>query len=76
MKELRCERSCDGSSTASDDGRSFTPQRWSTPLSSYHRFGPRLVAAEGEARWHAPGPEGEFSYLEFHSDRIDSNASP
>lgn len=50
--------------------RSFTRQRWSTPVGHYRSFGPRRVAVSGEGRWHAPPPEGEFAYLEFHVDDI------
>ncbi len=50
---------------SSSDGRTFTRQRWSTPVGSYRTFGARRVAAKGEGRWHAPAPEGEFAYLEF-----------
>ena len=50
---------------SSPDGKTFTRQRWSTPVGSYRRFGLRRVGAKGEGRWHAPPPEGEFAYLEF-----------
>lgn len=56
---------------ASSDGARFTRQRWSTPLAGYRRFGPWTISASGEARWHAPAPEGVFSYLEFRLDDID-----
>lgn len=55
---------------SSADGRSFTSQRWSTPLRDRRRFGPWSLAGVGEAHWHAPEPEGEFAYLEFHLDDI------
>ena len=64
----------DDRTRASADGRHFTPQRWSTPLSRYRTIGPRRVVTYGEARWHAPEPEGEFSYLEYHLDEIVYNA--
>lgn len=60
---------------ASPDGKSFTQQRWSTPIHSYRDFGGRLVAVTGEARWHAPEPEGVFTYLEFNVDGISYNLS-
>jgi hypothetical protein len=50
---------------ASSDGSRFIRQRWSTPLSGYTRFGTRRISATGEARWHAPAPENEFTYLKF-----------
>jgi hypothetical protein len=37
------------------------------------RAGRRVVVA-GEARWHAPAPEGEFSYIEFNVDDLVYNA--
>jgi hypothetical protein len=58
---------------ASADGRSFTPQRWSTPLTGYRAFGERRLSSLGAARWHAPEPEGEFDYLEFVIDELTSN---
>jgi hypothetical protein len=64
----------DDRTRASADGRHFTPQRWSTPLSGYRTIGVRSVATYGEARWHAPEPEGEFSYLEYNLDEIAYNA--
>jgi hypothetical protein len=64
----------DDRSRSSSDGRSFTPQRWSTPLSEERDFDGRRVNAHGEARWHAPLPEGEFAYLDFELDAITYNA--
>ncbi|HYN31992.1 MAG TPA: DUF6544 family protein [Ilumatobacteraceae bacterium] len=63
----------DDRSRSSSDGRSFTPQRWSTPLSAQRDFDGRRVMAHGEARWHAPLPEGEFPYLDFDLDAITYN---
>jgi hypothetical protein len=60
---------------ASQDGHSFTPQRWSTPVHDYRTFGSRRVSAEGEARWHAPDAEGEFAYLELSLDEITYNVT-
>lgn len=59
---------------ASDDGKGFTPQRWSTPVRGYSNIGCRRIATVGEGRWHAPEPEGEFTYLEFHVDEITYGA--
>ncbi len=61
---------------ASADGKTFTRQRWSTPMGWYRTFGGWRVAAKGEARWHAPAPEGEFAYLEFELADITYNARP
>ena len=58
---------------ASADGRTFTPQRWSTPLGGYRVVGSRRIATYGEGRWHAPEPEGEFTYIEFNIDHITYN---
>ena len=53
---------------ASPDGRTFTRQRWSTPVRSEGEWDGRRVCGVGEARWHAPDPEGTFTYLEFVVD--------
>jgi hypothetical protein len=50
---------------SSRDGSSFARQRFSTPLRGYQAYGPVRLARFGEARWHAPAPEGEFAYGEF-----------
>ncbi|WP_185995706.1 DUF6544 family protein [Nocardioides campestrisoli] len=57
---------------ASDDGRSFTPQRWSTPLSGHRddEQGQR-VPTSGQGRWLAP--EGWFTYVELHFDDVAHN---
>lgn len=52
-------------------GVAFTPQRWSTPVTSEGAFDGHRLARTGEARWHAPDPEGEFAYLEFVIDAVD-----
>jgi hypothetical protein len=61
---------------SSPDGRSFLPQRWSTPLTGYRDFDGRQLSSLGAARWHAPEPEGEFGYLEFVIDRLVANPVP
>lgn len=60
---------------SSPDGKAFVRQGWSTPVTGYKSFGPRRVGTIGEARWHAPEPEGEFAYLEFHIDEITYNGA-
>jgi hypothetical protein len=55
----------DDRSRASADGRTFTPLRFSTPARAYRQYGPVRLMSHGEARWHAPAPEGEFTYGEF-----------
>jgi hypothetical protein len=60
---------------ASPDGKTFTRQRWSTPITGYRDFRGRSVGATGQARWHAPAPEGGFTYLEIVVDDIDYEAA-
>ena len=60
---------------SSPTGGTFTQQRWSTPLCDYRTLGDRRIATVGEGRWHAPDPEGEFAYIEFHVDTIDYNVT-
>jgi len=54
---------------SSADGRTFTRQRWSTPISDYRSFDGRRVGALGQAFWH-PADEPSFDYLEFHVDGV------
>jgi hypothetical protein len=54
---------------SSSDGRTFTRQRWSTPLGGYRRVDGRRVASVGRGRWH-PVDGAAFDYLEFHIDAI------
>jgi hypothetical protein len=58
---------------ASSDGTSFTRQGWSTPLSGHRTIDGRHLPAVGEGRWHAPPPEGPFTYLELNLDDISYN---
>jgi hypothetical protein len=53
---------------SSPDGQTFVQQRWSTPVRSEGEWSGHRVCREGEARWHAPEPEGTFTYLEFVVD--------
>lgn len=57
----------------SPDGKTFTSQRWSTPVREYHTMDSRRVGTQGDGRWHSPEPEGEFIYLEFNLDAITYN---
>lgn len=61
---------------AARDGKSFVRQRWSTPIGGYRELGKRVIGTSGKARWHAPDPEGEFTYLEFVVDAVAYNAEP
>ena len=56
------------------DGRTFLPQRWSTPLSEYRTFGPRRVASRAEARY-APN-SGEYAYGRFRISVISCCSMP
>ncbi|MFP3906105.1 MAG: DUF6544 family protein [Acidimicrobiales bacterium] len=57
----------------SRDGKEFTPQRWSTPVRAHADLGSGRVATVGEGRWHAPAPEGEFTYIELVVDDLVHN---
>ncbi len=57
--------------SASADGKSFTPQRWTTPLRNYRSFGPRRVSTFGETRYDAPS--GSYAYGEFELVSVDYN---
>lgn len=58
---------------ASTDGKTFEHQTWSTPLSEHRNTDGRRVLAVGEGQWHAPPPEGLFTYVELHVDDITYN---
>lgn len=60
---------------ASSDGKSFTQQRWSTPLIEHREAGSRRVLAVGEGRWHPPKTDAHFTYVELHLDAIEYNVS-
>ncbi|MEZ5080914.1 MAG: DUF6544 family protein [Thermoleophilia bacterium] len=62
-------RSEDRSRSLDDD--SLVRQPWSTPIGDHRVFDGWRVASRGEGRWHAPDPEGEFTYLEFNLDGIE-----
>lgn len=55
---------------ASADGSTFVQQRWSTPLLGHQYSRDRRLVTAAEALWHAPPPEGEFSYLELTIDDV------
>ena len=54
----------------SSNGRTFTPRRWSTPLTDYRTVGGRRLATHGDARWGGPDPQESFTYLELTIDDI------
>jgi hypothetical protein len=53
----------DDRSQLGEDGKTFTPRRFSTPVRDYRAYGPLRLASFGEARYLLP--EGEFTYGEF-----------
>ncbi len=55
------------------NGKTFTRQRWSTPLSGYRAFGRFRLASRGEARYQ--GPSTDYAYGEFAMESIDYNVS-
>ncbi|MEO5900752.1 MAG: DUF6544 family protein, partial [Ilumatobacteraceae bacterium] len=63
--------SSDDRTAVSTDDTSFTPQRWSTPITGYRILGASRLGTVGEGHWHAP--EGEFAYLEYCLDDITYN---
>ncbi|MEQ1856317.1 MAG: DUF6544 family protein, partial [Longimicrobiales bacterium] len=58
---------------ASPDGRTFTPRRWSTPVSSYQSLDGVRVTRHGEGRWHPPG-ESPFTYIDL--DLLELEVAP
>ncbi len=63
----------DDRTAVSTDGKTFRPQRWSTPISGYREMGSLRLGTIGEGHWHAP--DGEFTYLEYNLDEITYNAA-
>jgi hypothetical protein len=55
---------------ASPDGLAFTAMRWSTPVTEHRTVRGRRLVGAGTARWHAPRPEGTFTYAELRVDDI------
>ena len=64
----------DDRTRAAADGKSFTPQRWSTPIGGYRTIGDRWIGTHGEGHWHPAEMQGEYSYLEFSVDDMAYNA--
>ncbi len=65
--------SSDDRTAVSPDGKTFTPQRWSTPIAGYRDVGSGRLGTMGEGHWHAP--DGEFAYLEYDLEQITYNAA-
>lgn len=59
----------------SEDGRTFTAQRWSTPIGEHRGFDGRWAGAAGTGRWH-PGDAASFDYLEMRVDDITYLEAP
>ena len=56
---------------ASADGKTFTRERWTTPVREYREVGGRRVSTVGEARWDPPG--GSFTYIELELVGVEYN---
>jgi hypothetical protein len=63
----------DDRSRSSADGSTFTPERWSTPLTWASTPDGWSRCIYGEGRWHAP--DGEFAYLEIWIDDVAVNVA-
>jgi hypothetical protein len=61
----------DDRTAASSDGKTFTPQRWTTPVRSYRSLGARRVMNVAEARWESAS--GRYTYLELELVSLDYN---
>jgi hypothetical protein len=61
----------DDRGAASSDGRTFTTQRWTTPLRDYAQVGPARVATHGDVLWHPA--TGAYTYGEFHLTSLAYN---
>ena len=60
-------------SRASADGRTFSPQRFSTPVRDYRSYRGQQLASYGEAHFHPP--QGEFAYVELHILDVQLNVA-
>ena len=63
----------DDRTRASADGKTFTQQRWSTPVTGHHGSDGHRVFTLGKGMWDAGQPGGPFTYLEFQLDAISYN---
>lgn len=61
----------DGRGALAKDGKTFTPMRWSTPVSGYRDFGSHRLMSHGEGIWHAAA--GDYAYLRFEVEAIEYN---
>ncbi len=63
----------DDRARASADGKAFTAQRWSTPLTDQHDVDGHRLFGMGNGVWEPSQPADRFTYLEFHLDAITYN---
>jgi hypothetical protein len=59
----------------SEDGKSFTPRRWSTPLRDYASFGSHYLSGYGAGRWH-PKDAPAYDYIQLSLKSIRYNVRP
>jgi Family of unknown function (DUF6544) len=72
-RDLLVDFVSDDRSRSSADGSTFTPERWSTPLTWDASPGGWSRCTYGEGRWHPP--DGEFAYLEIWLDAVAVNVT-
>ena len=60
-------------SRASANGKAFTREPWSTPVTGHHVVDGRRVFTLGEGVWNAAGPGESFTYLDFQLDDVRYN---
>ena len=65
----------DDRTRASANGKTFTPQRWSTPLTGHHDSDGHRVLRAGEGVWNSGQPGESFTYLDFQLDAISYNVA-
>ncbi len=63
----------DDRARASDDGKTFVRQRWSTPLTGHHDSDGHRIFTLGKGVWKAGQPGESFTYLEFRLDALSYN---
>jgi hypothetical protein len=58
----------------SSDGKTFTSQRWSTPIEEYQTLGGRRVSSRAVGFWHPA--EGAYPYIELELLELQINGRP
>jgi len=56
-----------------EDGKTYLPYTWSTPVRNYIERNGRMVPSYGEAIWHMP--DGDFCYARFDLEEIEYNCT-